>query len=169
MRITSTILLLLILTLAGFAQQQLKPGHDAPEFAAESLDGRLLNLNQLNGKVVVLAFWSTRCEICRVEIPKLNLLTQRFSGKDVVFLALSVENKARIEPFLRQNPFLFEIVPNSFGIVLKYADMDKKGNINMGFPAYFVINKRGQIELKANGWDKVGNLDDQIMRLLASD
>jgi peroxiredoxin len=169
MRIASTFFFLLILTLAGFGQQQLKPGNAAPEFVAESLDGRLLNLNQLNGKVVVLTFWSTRCEICRVEIPKLNQLTQRFSGKDVVFLALSVESKSRIEPFLRENPFLFDIVPNSFGIVLKYADMDKNGNINMGFPAYFVINKLGQIELKANGWDKVGNLDGQIMRLLASE
>ena len=44
---------------SAFAQQSLKPGTAAPDFNAESLDGKIFNLSQLQGKIVVLTFWST--------------------------------------------------------------------------------------------------------------
>jgi hypothetical protein len=87
----------------------------------------------------------------------------------VVFLALTMENDVKVHPYLKKNPFNFEILPNSFGVVMKYADLDQGGRISMGFPAYFLINKKGTIELKANGWDKSSNLDAQISRLLATE
>lgn len=163
---------LLILMFAGscvFAQQSLKAGATAPDFTAESLDGKPLNLSQMQGKVVVMTFWSTRCAICHTEIPKLNDVAKRYVDKNVVFLALTMENQVRIEPFLKKNPSVLTVVPNSFGIVLKYADMDGKGNINIGFPAYFVIDQRGAIAARSDGWDKASVLDSQIQRLLTMD
>jgi len=169
MRIISTLLIALILSTAAFAQQALKPGAAAPAFAGELLDGKTINLSDLQGKIVVMTFWSTRCAICHSEIPKLNQVAERYKGKDVVFLALTMENQVKVEPYLRKNPFNFNIMPNSFGVVLKYADMDRNGNIDMGFPAYFLINQKGSIALKSSGWDKWANLDSQISRLLTSD
>ena len=169
MRIIPILFLNLILCLSAFAQQKLTVGASAPDFAAESMDGKVYNLNQLQGKVVVLTFWSTRCEICRNEIPKLNGVAERYRDRDVVFLALTMENQVKVEPFLRKHPFHFSILPNGFGIVLKYANMDKSGNIDMGFPSYFLINKKGAIALRSQGWDKTDSLDSQISRLLSSD
>lgn len=169
MRTISTIILALVLGVTAAAQQQLKVGNKAPDFNAESLDGQQVSLSQLHGKVVVLTFWSTRCEICHNEIPKLNRIRDRYKDKEVVFLALTMENNGRIEPYLKKTPFNFDILPNSLGIVLKYADMDKSGNINLGFPSYFVINQDGAITLKADGWDKTDNLEAQITRLLATE
>ncbi|CAN5371413.1 TlpA disulfide reductase family protein [soil metagenome] len=140
----------------------------AENFSAVSLDGQTFELEKLKGKIVVLTFWSTKCLICQSEIPQLNRLSESFRGKDVVFLGLTVENETRIEPFLKKNPFNFNILPNSFGVVLKYADRDGQGNINMGFPAHFVINQAGEIELKTNGFDKTGQLNSTINRLLRS-
>ncbi len=158
-----------MLTTASYAQQNLKPGETAPDFSAQSLDGKTYSMNELQGKVVMLTFWSTRCAICQAEIPKLNQVADRYKDKDVVFLALTMENQARIEPFLKRNPFNFNILPNGFGIFLKYANMDKNGNINMGFPSYFLINKKGYIALRAEGWDKSNNIDSQISRMLSTE
>ena len=149
------------------AQQKLRPGQAAPDFAAQSLDGTTYNLSQLQGKVVVLTFWSTRCQICHAEIPKLNQVVNRYKGKDVVFLALTMENQVKVEPYLRKTRFDFNIVPNSFGVVMKYADMDGCGNINMVFPAHFLIDRNGAIALRTDGWDKAANLDSQIAKLLS--
>jgi hypothetical protein len=80
-----------------------------------------------------------------------------------------MENSVKVEPYLKKNPFDFNIVPNSFGVVLKYADMDAGGRINMGFPAYFLIGKSGKIELRDDGWDKSLKLDSQISKLLTSE
>ena len=156
----------LIFSVSIAAQQHLRPGTPAPDFAAQSMDGTQYSLSQLKGKVVVLTFWSTRCQICHAEIPKLNQVAARYKGKEVVFLALTMENQMKIEPYLKKNPFAFDIVPNSFGVVLKYADMDKSGNINMGFPAHFVIDRSGSLRHRTDGWDKAANLDAQISRLL---
>jgi peroxiredoxin len=169
MRILLTIVIAMFLATLAVGQQQLRPGSPAPNFAAESLDGKSYNLSQLQGKVVVLTFWSTKCEICHSEIPKLNQVAARYQDKDVVFLALTMENQAKIEPYLRKNPFSFSILPNSFGVVLKYADLDKSGTINMGFPAHYIIDKHGAIAHRTDGWDKAANLEAQITRLLASD
>lgn len=140
----------------------------AENFSAVSLDGQTFELENLKGKVVLLTFWSTKCAICQSEIPKLNGLAENFKGKDVVFLALTVEPEVRIESFLKKNPFNFNILPNSFGVILKYADRDGQGNINMGFPAHFVINQTGVIELKTEGFDKTEKLNSTINRLLIS-
>ncbi len=169
MNIVKILLLVVVLSASVMAQQVLKPGSAAPNFSGELLDGKLFSLNDLHGKVVVLTFWSTKCEICHSEIPKLNQIAEHYRNKDVVFLALTMENQIKVEPYLKKNPFLFNIMPNSFGVVLKYADMDRSGNIDMGFPSYFLINQQGSIALKSSGWDKAANLDAQISHLLASE
>jgi peroxiredoxin len=167
----SSLLLLLVLLVssAAFSQQALKTGEVAPSFSGQAMDGTLYDLDQLHGKVVVLTFWSTRCEICHSEIPNLNRVADHYRDKDVVFLAVTMDNEAKINPYLKRNPFNFNILPNSFGVMLKYADKDRSGNINMGFPAHFLINRKGMIALRTDGWDKAANLDSQISRLLTSD
>lgn len=167
MRVVSIIILSLLLFSAAAAQQNLQVGQTAPVFAAQSLNGQTVNLKDLQGKVVVLTFWSTRCAICHAEIPKLNQIVERYKGQDVAFLALTMENEAKVNPYLRKTPFNYTILTNGFGVVLKYANMTKDGAINMGFPSYFLIDKQGAISLKAEGWDKSANLDNQISRLLA--
>lgn len=167
------IFIVLALTLVASAhalgQQVLKPGEAAPSFSGQALDGTMYDLERLQGKVVVLTFWTTRCAICHSEIPNLNRVAERYRGKDVVFLAVTMDNEAKVNPYIKKNPFHFHILPNSFGVMLKYADRDRSGNINMGFPAHFLINRSGKIVLRTDGWDKAANLDSQISRLLSTD
>jgi hypothetical protein len=67
---------------------------------------------------------------------------------------------------LKSKPFDFNIIPSSFSVLLKYAERDREGRLNMGFPAYFVINQTGEIELKASGWSKTETVNSQITKLL---
>lgn len=166
MRLVNILIFTILLASSAFAQQNLQVGQAAPDFQAQSIDGKPVNLKELQGKVVVLTFWSTKCEICHNEIPKLNQVVNRYKDKDVVFLALTMENEAKVNPYLQKNPFNYTILTNGFGVVLKYANMTKDGTINMGFPSYYLINKQGMIQLRAEGWDKSQNLDVQISRLL---
>jgi len=78
-----------------------------------------------------------------------------------------MENENKIAGFLQRNPFSFEIVPNSFGTVLSYADRDKNGNLDMGFPSFFVIDQDGLIQHRSSGYDKTSALDAAINRLVA--
>lgn len=160
---------LLLAVASASAQQVLRTGEMAPAFTGQALDGTVYDLGQLQGKVVVLTFWTTRCEICHSEIPNLNRVADRYRDKDVVFLAVTMDSETKINPYLKRNPFNFTILPNSFGVMLKYADKDSSGNINMGFPAHFLISRKGTIALRTDGWDKAANLDAQISKLLTAE
>jgi peroxiredoxin len=167
MRSLQILFIVLALAVAAFAQQGVYTGSIAPSFALAGLDGQTYDLSQLRGKIVLVTFWSTRCNICHSEMPKMNSLADRYKGQNVVFLGLTMDNDQKVASYLKSNMFEFTIVPNSFGAVLQYADRDKDGNINMGFPAYYLIDQNGVIRLKTNGWDKTQDLDATISRLLA--
>ncbi len=159
--------LALVLSFAVFAFGQ-KSKAIAENFSAATMDGQTVELESLKGKVVLITFWSTKCPICDSEIPKLNQMASSYKDKDVVFLGLTTDNPTKVESFLKIKPFNFDIIPSSFGVLLKYADRDRSGNINMGYPAYFLVNQAGEIEMKDSGWDKTEKLNTQISRLLTA-
>jgi peroxiredoxin len=163
MRLIFGFILLTALSVCAFGQ---KTKSMAINFTAADMAGETVDLDSLRGKVVVMTFWSTNCTICTSEIPKLNQMVEVYRGKDVVFLAITTENPAKVQNYLKAKPFNFQIVPNSFGVLLKYADKDTSGNINFGFPTHFLINQDGEIELKTNGFDKTDLLHKQINKLL---
>lgn len=164
MKYILSLIFCLMLTFTAFGQQN--EGAKAEDFSGTSLDGKAINLQELKGKVVVMTFWSTKCQICHEEFPKLNKVADKYAGKEVVFMALTMENETRIELYLKKNPIKFTVMPNSLGVLLKYADRDGQGNPNMGFPAYFIIDQEGEIRHKSNGWDKAKKIDDLVNRLL---
>lgn len=167
MKIFAVLFLTCLFAVSSFSQTILKIGAPAPAFAGVALDGTDFDLNQLRGTVVVITFWSTRCEICHNEFPKLNRLIKSYNGKKVVFLSLTTENEEKIEAYLKKNPLETKIVPNSFGILLQYADRDKHGNLDMGFPSYYVVNEAGNIEFRSSGYDKTAALNSTLDRLIS--
>ncbi len=168
MRYLSIVILSLAFAIPSLAQTGLRPGNPAPTFAGPSIDGTFYDLSNMRGTVVVMTFWSTKCQICHSEIPKLNSFKARFDEDKVKFFALTNENDARVETYLKANPFAFHVMPNSFGVLLQYADRDKQGNIDLAYPSYFLIDQDGNIAHRSYGWDKTAELESRISKLLAA-
>ena len=165
MRVFVGLMFCLLVTIGVFAENGSKPL--AENFTETSINGTPQTLENMRGKVVVLTFWSTRCSICSAEIPKLNNISDKYAGRDVVFWGLTMENEAMVAAYLVRKPFKFTIFPNSLGTLLKYADRDSKGNPNVGYPTYFVINQQGEIEYKGSGYNKTASIDSAVGKLLA--
>ncbi len=138
----------------------------AEDFSGVALGGQNIQLSELKGKIVVVTFWSVRCQICHSEIPKLNNLAAKYQGQDVVFLGITSDNARNVENYVKFQNFNFTLVPDSFGTLLKYAEKTGDGSIRIVYPASFLINQNGEIELKAEGWDKTEKLDGGIIKLL---
>ena len=66
-----------------------KPGEPAPNFQLRDMNGQVVSLSDLRGKVVLLNFWATWCGPCRIEMPAMERLYRTFDRKDFEILAVA--------------------------------------------------------------------------------
>jgi thiol-disulfide isomerase/thioredoxin len=87
-----------------------------PPLDLVDLDGKRWRLEALAGQVVVLNFWATWCEPCRIEMPSLAAMAVRRRGDGVVVAAVNyLEAPEKIRRYLEQAPFKPPILLDSDG------------------------------------------------------
>lgn len=69
----------------------------------KNADGTTFTLADIKGRVKVVNFWATWCAPCIAEMPTLNTLAAQYADKDVVFVAVSLDDEgpAAAEPRLK--------------------------------------------------------------------
>jgi peroxiredoxin len=156
-------LLLVLVVTAGPAYGQfshLKNGSPAPDFDVRSLDALPLKLSELAGKVVILNFWFIACPPCRFELPGLNRVVTEFEGREVVFVAFSLDSETELKPFLEEHPFKYQVVPDATPIARKYGIG--------GAPVHVIIDPGGRVDSIFYGpLSDPNDLGVHIRRLLA--
>ena len=128
----------------------------APDFTLKSLNGEDVSLSQHRGNYVLVNFWATWCGPCKMEMPSLETLYQRFKSKNFTLLAISNDmfGAKIVEPYIKANNLSFPILldqqlqaSNKFGVV--------------SLPTTFMIDPEGNIigELRgAEDWATPENL-----------
>jgi peroxiredoxin len=170
--ILAAAIFVLLFSLSTSAQKdkfktQAAVGNSAPAFTATTLSGKTYKSEDLNGKVVVLNFWSTFCPICAAETPELNKLVADYKNKDVVFIAFALNPKTDVEKFLKKKPFSYEIVPNGLQeTILSYGREYSNGVFELPFPLHVVIDQKGFIQLNQRGFEGVAAVRKKLDELL---
>jgi thiol-disulfide isomerase/thioredoxin len=91
-------------------------GRPVPPLDLADLAGKRWRLDQLAGRVVVVNFWATWCEPCRLEMPSLEAMAARRRGEGVVVAAVNYREKPEvIRAFLEKAPFKPTILLDSDG------------------------------------------------------
>jgi len=67
------------------------PSAPAPDFALRSLEGPNLRLQEQRGRVVMVNFWATWCGPCRVEMPHLARLYDKYRGSGFQLLGINID------------------------------------------------------------------------------
>lgn len=122
-------------------------GKEAPPFSGPDVQtGENLSLSSYKGKVVVLNFWASWCQECRLEHQALLSINGQFrSHPDFVMLGIDYQDQP-----VDATAFL-----SSFGSTYPHV-RDIKGTIAIdygvyGVPETFVIDKQGIIRFKYVG------------------
>lgn len=127
-----------------------------PDFVVNSLDGKTFDTKALRGKVIVLNLWFINCPFCVQEIAMLNPIVDKYVGKDVVFIGLSINSKPQLDSFLKTRPFKYSNVANAGQLMLmKFGEPDKTGNIDLKFPLHVVYDREGKQVLRKQGIEGV--------------
>ncbi|MCF6266999.1 MAG: TlpA family protein disulfide reductase [Desulfuromusa sp.] len=128
-------------------------GDIAPDFQLEDLDGNLVSLSSLRGKVVMVNFWATWCPPCIEEMPSMERLNEAMAGDDFVMLAINTESTGRtvVPAFLKKTPYTFPILYDDKAVVQQLYGVYK-------FPESYIIRKDGTIDQKVIGpldWSRI--------------
>ena len=134
-------------------------GQDAPLFTLDSLKGKKVNLQDYQGLPLVINFWASWCEPCKLEHRLLQNAAKQFS-KDIIFLGIVYQDTAEAA---RQ--FL-----NDYGNeITQLMDPDSKTAIDYGVsgvPESFFVNRAGKVTYKEPGVLSPERLYGELKKIL---
>jgi len=120
-------------------------GRPAPAFALEALDGAPFSLDAARGTPVVVNFWSTWCQPCKLEHPILLNAAQTYGPMGVQFVAvLYQDDPATARQYLKRYGTAWPTLNDPGGrTAIAYGVA--------GVPETFFINAEGTIVRKVAG------------------
>jgi thiol-disulfide isomerase/thioredoxin len=127
----------------------------APDVTLKNLDGKDVSVAQFKGKVVLVNFWATWCEPCKVEIPWLIEMQQKYEAKGFTVLGVAMDDEGRsvVAPFVEKEHFDLDHGQSqmNYPIVIGNDDAaDKFGGL-LGYPTSLLIGRDGQILKRITG------------------
>ena len=117
----------------------------APEFKVKDLDGNDLSLALARGKVVFLNFWATWCGPCRMEIPSLIALQQRYKDQlQIIGLVVDEDDEQELRRVIKDEGVNYPVALAPGKVRLDYGGIG-------ALPTLFVINSDGKVVQKHVG------------------
>jgi cytochrome c biogenesis protein CcmG/thiol:disulfide interchange protein DsbE len=135
----------------------------AAEFALRDAAGKMANLKQYRGKILLLDFWATWCTGCKQEIPWFVAMQQKFGTDKFAVVGVSLDDGGWpvLKPFLEHAPIPYRILLGNDATAKSYGI----GSM----PDTFLIDRQGKIaaSYRAGLVDK-DNVETNVAALLAA-
>lgn len=142
----------------------------APDFSLKGLQEEDISLSQYKGKVVLVNFWATWCTPCRVEIPWLIELQDKYGpqGFTVLGVAMDDEGKSAVAPFVEKERFSVNGQPKAmnYPILIGTEDVEQKFGGLIGLPTSILITRDGREVKRVTGLVSYEEIEQSIKSLL---
>lgn len=127
-----------------------KIGINAPNFELKDISGTSWKLDNLKGKIVILNFWASWCNDCKIEKKSIQAyLNKNSKPDDLVFITiLYKDNPASVIEIIKKEGYTFPVLVDN-------GEISKIYGIK-GVPETFLIDKNGILRHKIIGpveWD----------------
>jgi peroxiredoxin len=111
----------------------------APAFALRDAAGKMADLKQYRGKVVLLDFWATWCTGCKQEIPWFVELERKFGAKRFAVMGVSLDEGGWqvLRPYLAKNRIPYRMLLGDDATAQRYGIQN--------LPDTFLIDRQGRV------------------------
>lgn len=129
---------------AQSAKNEKMKGQPSPSFAYENFKGGTTKLEDFKGKYVYIDVWATWCGPCRQEIPFLQKVEEKYHGKKIEFVSISVDQMKDHEKWKKM------VADKSLGGVQLFADKDWSSAFVQAYginsiPRFLLIGPDGKV------------------------
>ena len=126
-------------------QKEVEAGPTAPDFSLKDLSGQTVTLEQYRGKVVLLDFWATWCPPCRMTIPMLIKLQEKYREDGLVILGISIDDPQQMTDkdllyFKKMSKINYPILRYNQKVMKDYFEGQR-----VSIPTMFVVDRNGKI------------------------
>ncbi len=116
----------------------------APSFDYENHAGGKTKLEDLKGKYVYIDVWATWCGPCRQEIPSLKSIEEKYHGKNIAFVSISVDAEKD------HDKWKTFVTDKALGGIQLYADKSWNSEFTQAFginsiPRFIIIDPNGNV------------------------
>jgi thiol-disulfide isomerase/thioredoxin len=140
----------------------------AHDFALQSIDGKTVHLSDFKGKAVLLNFWATWCEPCKIETPWLVELQKQYGPEGLQIVGVDMQDDAslkEVSSFAKDMGIGYPI------LVGKPSEQDAIADAYGGvpfLPETFLIGRDGKIVGKILGLRSKSDIEDEIRKALTA-
>jgi len=136
-------------------------GQLAPDFTLNTLDGKTMKLSDLRGKAVLLNFWATWCEPCKVEMPWFVDLQTKYAsqGLQVVGVAMDDASPSEISSFAHKLGVNYPVLIGKEEVGAQYGGIEY-------LPSTFYISRDGKILDHVFGLVSKSEIETNIQKAL---
>jgi peroxiredoxin len=133
----------------------------APDFTLSNSKGAAVRLSNYRGRVVLLDFWATWCEGCKVEIPWYMEFQNKYkeSGLSVVGVSVDEDGWKSVKPFLEEKKLNYPVVIGNW-------ELAKLFGVDNALPVTWLIDRAGKIADLHAGMVHKGAFEGEIQILL---
>jgi cytochrome c biogenesis protein CcmG/thiol:disulfide interchange protein DsbE len=121
----------------------------------KSLEDSSVTVGDYHGKVVLVNFWATWCDPCRVEIPWLIEMQNKYGAKGftVLGIAMDEEGKSVVAPFVAKERYNVggQKLPMNYPIVVGNEKVAEKFGGLLGYPTSILISRDGKVLKRTTG------------------
>ena len=132
----------------------------APSFRLTNSSGGSVTLSEYQGKVVLLDFWATWCGPCRMEIPELVALQEKYGERGLRIIGIAVDDDPQsVREFHRSVAFNYPVALADDATQALYGGIQD-------LPTLFLIGRDGRVYAGYGGAVPASGLESDIRALL---
>lgn len=165
----------------AFASEELAAvGQKAPMFRLPTYNSKVAGMSAVglqdwvgpdakdkSAKVVLLSFMASFCAPCKKEMPYLQTLQQKYGGKGLKVLMISIDTEEKgyevINELIEKNKVTFPVLKDRFNLVAR-----RWLGTQSPLPSVFLVDAEGVVKLAHRGYSEESSqlLDREVARAM---